>query len=270
MAIWSESKFWFSDDLYDNIICDIETENYKPIEWYSDAPEFIPGCDCVLGLLDFSLMARMKIHTLILGGYEFTQEQNEIIHKTDTELLDNWMKFVRSIHYDLRRELSSFFVWMSNARELEKRYLENKPVTEDAIMKNMGNLFDDPRKNYDEIMLSIVCDGYDPVASYGDILRSILEDEYPERCLEKEINARMHIHTLRRGGYSFTPEQVLAIDNTDEELMNNRDLYVYGVHSLSFVDIYDFTLWLAVITKEEKSHLPNKSSSQSFSLGFFG
>ncbi len=125
-AVMKKDDPWNEHNSYDNIIAEIEDNkkwgNYPInclVNWYHYVPSELEDDEDWHWELDRSIPARYDIHILLMNNYNFTQEERNLIERTDKKLLDNIDYYFKKIKVIRSDELSEFLIWLQDAREAE-------------------------------------------------------------------------------------------------------------------------------------------------------
>jgi hypothetical protein len=125
--IMKENNYWNKHHSLEWILIDIEDyrERYNSIinhfvSWYQYVPSELEDDEDWFAELTRSIPARYDIHILLMNDYNFTQEERNLIERTDKKLLDNIDYYFKKIKVISPDELSEFLIWLQDAREAEK------------------------------------------------------------------------------------------------------------------------------------------------------
>ncbi len=127
-AIMKKEDYWNRHNSYDSIIAEVEDNkkwgNYPLnclVTWYQYVPSELEDDEDWHWELDRSIPARYDIHILLMNDYNFTQEERNLIERTDKKLLDNIDYYFKKIKVISPDELAEFLIWLQEAREAEKK-----------------------------------------------------------------------------------------------------------------------------------------------------
>lgn len=127
-AVVKKEDYWNRHNSYARVITEIEDNkkwgNYPMnclVDWYHYVPSELEDDEDWHWELDRSIPARYDIHTLLMNDYVFTQEERNLIERTDKKLLDNIDYYFKKIKVISSDELAEFFTWLIEARETENK-----------------------------------------------------------------------------------------------------------------------------------------------------
>ena len=85
------------------------------VAWYKDVPDDIIENEYFGEEISRDIPARYDIHTLLMSDYNFTEQELNLIDRTDRKLLDNVKYYLDEVKVVSSKELYEFFDWLTDA-----------------------------------------------------------------------------------------------------------------------------------------------------------